>query len=206
MRSLRGDSLAFVHDALAEAVQSSPCGHCCGSAAPGTLSIMSSRAANDGTVREFSIQVDDAVLEDLQRRLTQARWPQPETVDDWSQGIPLATTRALCDYWATGYRWRDRERLLNAHPQHLVRVDDLDIHCVHARSPHPDATPLILTHGWPGSFVEYLGLVDGLTMPASGRAEDAFHVVIPSCRATGSAASPRPPASASPTSHDCGPS
>ena len=141
---------------------------------------MTSSPTGDARVRPFTIHVDDGVFDDLRRRVEQARWPSPETVDDWSQGIPLATTRELCEYWAHDYNWREREKALNTYPQQLVRLGDLDIHCVHARSPHPEATPLVLTHGWPGSFVEYLGLVDELTNPASGRAEDAFHVVLPS--------------------------
>ena len=157
----------------------------------GTLSGMS--RARPGAVRDFAVHVDDAVLDDLRRRLEHTRWPDRETVDDWSQGIPLATTRELCEYWATGYSWREREALLNAHPQYLVRVGDLDVHCVHARSPHPDATPLVLTHGWPGSYVEYLGLVEELTRPASGRAEDAFHVVLPSLPGYGFSSRPARP-------------
>lgn len=141
-------------------------------------------------VRDFTISVDDAVLDDLRRRLREARWPRPETVDDWSQGIPLAVVQEMCAYWANDYDWRERERLLNSRPQHLVRVDGLDIHCVHARSRHPDATPIVLTHGWPGSFVEYVGLVDELVDPASGRAEDAFHVVIPSLPGYGFSSQP----------------
>ena len=138
------------------------------------------RPADPSTVREFSIHLEDAVLGDLRQRLTQTRWPDPQTVSDWSQGIPLATVRELCGYWGNHYRWRDREQALNVHQQVMVHLDGLDIHCVHARSPHREATPLVLTHGWPGSFVEYLGLVDELTTPASGRPEDAFHVVLPS--------------------------
>lgn len=144
----------------------------------------------DGEVRSFTIRVDDEVLDDLRRRLRRARWPRPETVDDWSQGIPLTVTQELCDYWASGYDWRTRERWLNSHPQVLVRLDGLDIHCVHVRSRHRDATPVVLTHGWPGSFVEYVGLVGDLVEPASGRPEDAFHVVIPSLPGYGFSSQP----------------
>lgn len=150
-----------------------------------------SLAADDARIRPFTIHVDDEVLDDLRLRLEQARWPQAETVDDWSQGIPLATTRELCDYWARDYRWREREHALNAYPQQLVHVGDLDIHCVHVRSAHRDATPLVLTHGWPGLFIEYLGLVEELTNPASGRPEDAFHVVLPSLPGYGFSTQPK---------------
>ena len=162
-----------------------------GVAGAGTLSDMT--RTSRGAVREFAIHVDDAVLDDLVRRLRQARWPDEETVGDWSQGIPLVRTRDLCAYWAESYDWREREALLNAHAQQLVRVDDLDIHCVHSRSPHPGATPLVLTHGWPGSFVEYLAVAEELTHPASGRAEDAFHVVLPSLPGYGFSTRPRRP-------------
>lgn len=142
-------------------------------------------------VREFTIRVDDEVLDDLRRRLREARWPRRETVDDWSQGIPLAVVQEMCDHWASGYDWREREERLNSLPQRLVRIGDLDIHCVHVRSRHPDATPIVLTHGWPGSFVEYVGLVDELVDPASGSAEDAFHVVIPSLPGYGFSSQPQ---------------
>ncbi|NYJ00320.1 pimeloyl-ACP methyl ester carboxylesterase [Nocardioides thalensis] len=144
-------------------------------------------------VRDFTIRVDDEVLDDLRRRLREARWPRRETVEDWSQGIPLAVVQDMCDYWASGYDWREREERLNSLPQRLVRIDDLDIHCVHVRSRHPDATPIVLTHGWPGSFVEYVGLVDELVDPASGSAEDAFHVVIPSLPGYGFSSQPQAP-------------
>ncbi|MDH2413885.1 epoxide hydrolase [Nocardioides sp. CER19] len=154
---------------------------------------MAHRDDADLTVREFAIHVDDEVLEDLRSRLTRARWPTAETVGDGSQGTPLATTRALCDYWATDYDWRERERLLNFYRHCLVRIDGLDIHCVHVRSPHPEATPVVLTHGWPGSFVEYLRVADELANPASGRPEDAFHVVIPSLPGYGFSSQPPTP-------------
>jgi pimeloyl-ACP methyl ester carboxylesterase len=143
------------------------------------------------SAREFTIRLDDAVLEDLRRRLRTTRWPERETVDDWSQGIPLAVTRDWCEYWETGYRWREREESLNAYPQFLVEVDELDVHCLHVRSSHRDATPVVLTHGWPGSFVEFVGLVDALVDPPSGRASDAFHVVIPSLPGYGFSSKPR---------------
>jgi pimeloyl-ACP methyl ester carboxylesterase len=131
-------------------------------------------------VREFTVAVPDDVLADLRERLARTRWPAPETVQDWTQGIPLARVQELCHYWAHDYDWRARERSLNRYPHFMVDIEGMDVHCVHARSPHEGATPLILTHGWPGSFVEYLDLVEDLTQPPSGRADEAFHVVVPS--------------------------
>ena len=101
-------------------------------------------------------------------------------MDDWSQGIPLGYTRDLADYWASGYDWRSREAALNRFDQFITEIDGLDIHFVHQRSPHDDAFPLLITHGWPGSIVEFHKVIEPLTNPPSGRAEDAFHVVCPS--------------------------
>ncbi len=130
----------------------------------------------------FRIAVTDAELDDLLHRLTRTRWPEAECVDDWSQGIPLAYTRELAEYWAEGYDWRAREAELNRFPQFVTAIDDLDIHFIHQRSPHEDAFPLVITHGWPGSIVEFQKIIAPLTDPTShgGRAEDAFHVVCPS--------------------------
>ncbi|CDQ44386.1 Pimeloyl-ACP methyl ester carboxylesterase [Mycolicibacterium neoaurum] len=133
-------------------------------------------------VHPFRIDVSDQALQDLHRRLTETRWPDPECVDDWSQGIPLAYTRELAAYWADGYDWRARERALNRFAQFRSVIDGLDIHFIHQRSPHADALPLIITHGWPGSIVEFAKIIEPLTDPTAhgGRAEDAFHVVCPS--------------------------
>jgi pimeloyl-ACP methyl ester carboxylesterase len=130
----------------------------------------------------FRIAVPDDDLDDLQRRLAGTRWPEPECVDDWSQGIPLEYTRELAAYWADGYDWRAREALLNRFDQFTTDIDGLDIHFIHQRSPHDDAFPLIITHGWPGSIVEFHKVIEPLTDPTAhgGRAEDAFHVVCPS--------------------------
>ena len=133
-----------------------------------------------GSVRPFRIEVPDDVLDDLRARLARTRWPEAECVDDWSQGIPLAYTRALADYWAHDYRWRERETALNRFDQFVTDIDGLDIHFIHQRSPHDDAFPLLITHGWPGSIVEFHKVIEPLTNPPSGRAEDAFHVVCPS--------------------------
>jgi pimeloyl-ACP methyl ester carboxylesterase len=134
------------------------------------------------TVRPFTIDVPEAVLDDLRRRLHHTRWPDRETVDDWSQGAPLAYVREVAEYWADGYDWRARERALNRFDQFVTEIDGLDIHFVHQRSPHPDAVPLLITHGWPGSIVEFHKVIEPLTDPVAfgGEAADAFHVVAPS--------------------------
>lgn len=133
-------------------------------------------------IRPFRIAVTEDQLDDLKHRLTHTRWPEAECVDDWSQGIPLAYTQELAEYWADGYDWRAREAELNRFPQFITAVDDLDIHFIHQRSPHRDAFPLVITHGWPGSIVEFQKIIAPLTDPTAhgGRAEDAFHVVCPS--------------------------
>ena len=130
----------------------------------------------------FLLDVPEAQLDDLRDRLARTRWPERETVDDWSQGIPLAYVRELCSYWAGGYDWRRCERRLNDVGQWRTEIDGLGIHFLHARSPHRDALPLVITHGWPGSVVEFLDALGPLTDPPAhgGEAADAFHVVCPS--------------------------
>ena len=130
----------------------------------------------------FRIEVPDEQLGDLRERLHRTRWPERETVTDWSQGVPLDYLRELCAYWADAYDWRATEARLNALPQFRTRIDGLGIHLLHARSPHPGALPLLLTHGWPGSIVEFLKVIGPLTDPVAhgGQAADAFHVVCPS--------------------------
>jgi pimeloyl-ACP methyl ester carboxylesterase len=132
--------------------------------------------------RPFTIAVPDADIEDLRRRLAATRWPEAEAVDDLSQGIPLAYVQEVCDYWRDGYDWRRCEAMLNAHPNFLVEIDGLDIHFQHVRSPHEGATPMMITHGWPGSIVEFQKVIAPLTDPTDhgGSAGDAFHLVIPS--------------------------
>ena len=124
----------------------------------------------------------NAVLADLRRRISATKWPDRETVADASQGVHLATIQKLARYWATDYDWRKCEAKLNALPQFITEIDGLDIHFIHVRSKHEDALPLIVTHGWPGSIVEQLKIIDPLTNPTAhgGSASDAFHVVIPS--------------------------
>ena len=126
----------------------------------------------------FLIEVPEAELAELRRRLRQTRWPERETVADWSQGVPLAYLRDLCAYWANGYDWRATEARLNALPQFETEIDGIRVVFAHVRLPHPDALPLILTHGWPGSVVEFLKVTGPLSDP--GDARDAFHVVCPS--------------------------
>jgi pimeloyl-ACP methyl ester carboxylesterase len=131
-------------------------------------------------IRPYRIEVPNAVLDDLKERLARTRWPEAETVDDWSQGIPLAYTRDLAAYWADGYDWRSREAALNRFDHYLTEIDGLDIHFIHQRSPHDDALPLLITHGWPGSVVEFHKVIEPLVNPPSGRPEDAFQVICPS--------------------------
>lgn len=130
-----------------------------------------------GETVPFWVEVADEVLDDLRRRLRATRWPEAQTVPDWSQGVPLDWVRDLCRYWADDYDWRATEARLNALPQFRTEVDGLWIHHLHVRSPDPDALPLIMTHGWPGSVVEFLKVLGPLTDPADG---PAFHVVCPS--------------------------
>lgn len=133
-------------------------------------------------VLPFRIDVPDAELDDLRRRLAQTRWPREETVSDWSQGVPLEALRGLCDYWREGYDWRRCEALLNGSGQYRTAFDGLGIHFLHIRSPHADALPLLLMHGWPGSILEFRHVFRPLTEPEDfgGSKEDAFHLVIPS--------------------------
>jgi epoxide hydrolase len=130
----------------------------------------------------FRIAVEDRVLDDLKSRLRNTRWPEAELVDDWSQGIPLKWTRDICRYWAEDYDWRSREARLNRFAQYKAGIDGLGVHFIHVRSPHPNAMPLIITHGWPGSIVEFSKVIAPLVDPVAhgGDAADAFHVVCPS--------------------------
>jgi len=133
-------------------------------------------------IAPFHLEVSEDDLADLRERLARTRWPEPETVDDWSQGIPLAYVQELCAYWADRYDWRRAEARLNAIGQFRTEIDGLGIHFLHAPSPHPGALPLLVTHGWPGSVVEFLDVIGPLTDPPAhgGDAADAFHVVCPS--------------------------
>jgi pimeloyl-ACP methyl ester carboxylesterase len=133
-------------------------------------------------IRPFIVNIPEAELTDLRRRISATKWPERETVTDATQGVQLATMQALARYWATDYDWRKCEAKLNALPQFITQIDGLDIHFIHVRSKEKNALPLIVTHGWPGSIVEQLKIIGPLTDPTSygGKAEDAFDVVIPS--------------------------
>ena len=130
----------------------------------------------------FTIHVDDAVLDDLHRRLDHVRWPDPAPGEQWSLGIPMETVAEAVDHWRHRYDWRAREAAMNAWPNFLTEAAGEQVHFIHARSPEPEATPMVLTHGWPGSFVEFLDVIGPLTDPVAhgGDAADAFHVVVPS--------------------------
>jgi pimeloyl-ACP methyl ester carboxylesterase len=139
-------------------------------------------AADDESIRPFQFHAPDEALADLRRRIAATKWPERETVTDASQGVQLATMRELARYWQTDYDWRKVEARLNAMPQFITNIDGLDIHFIHVRSKHPNALPLIVTHGWPGSIIEQLKIIDPLTNPTAhgGSASDAFDLVIPS--------------------------
>jgi pimeloyl-ACP methyl ester carboxylesterase len=143
-------------------------------------------------LKPFRIAVGDDVLDDLKSRLRRTRWPEAAPVDDWSQGVPLKWIEEVCRYWAEDYDWRRREALLNRFAQFTTAIDELDIHFLHVRSPHPGAMPLIITHGWPGSVVEFHKVIEPLVDPAAhgGDPADAFHVVCPSLPGFGFSSKP----------------
>ena len=154
-------------------------------AAVGSVNLLPTKAlaANDAeAIRPFTINVPQDQLADMRRRIAATRWPERETVVDDSQGVPLATMQDLAHYWATGYDWRKVEARLNALPQFMTTIDGLDVHFIHVRSKQENALPLIVTHGWPGSVIEQLKIVDPLSNPTAhgASASDAFHLVIPS--------------------------
>ncbi len=142
----------------------------------------SGQAADKDAIRAFHVSIPEEALVDLRRRIAATRWPEKETVADQSQGVQLATIQKLARYWATDYDWRKCEAKLNALPQFMTEIDGLDIHFIHVRSKHENALPLIVTHGWPGSVIELLKIIDPLTNPTAhgASASDAFHLVIPS--------------------------
>jgi pimeloyl-ACP methyl ester carboxylesterase len=148
----------------------------------GLVSAAARAATPDEAIRPFRVYVPEDALVDLRRRIAMTRWPERETVTDDTQGVPLAMTRELVRYWGTDYDWRKIEARLNALPQFMTEIDGLDIHFIHVRSKHENALPLIVTHGWPGSVIEQLKIIDPLTNPTAhgGSASDAFHLVIPS--------------------------
>ena len=142
----------------------------------------SETASADDSIRPFQVHVDQSQIDDLKARIRNARWPDKETVGDISQGIQLARVQDLVRYWGSDYDWRNAEKELNALPQFITRIDGVDIHFIHVRSRHPNALPVILTHGWPGSIFEFTKVIGPLTDPTAygGKAEDAFDVIIPS--------------------------
>ena len=155
----------------------------------------SGQAADQDAIRPFQVSIPEEALVDLRRRIAATRWPDKETVADQSQGVQLATIQELARYWGTEYDWRKCEAKLNALPQFMTEIDGLDIHFIHVRSTHENALPLIVTHGWPGSVIEQLKIVDPLTNPTAhgASASDAFHVVIPSMPGYGFSGKPTSP-------------
>src|SRR5262249_31979122 len=149
---------------------------------PGSARAISAAESDATAIRPFKVQIPQAALDDLRRRINATRWPDKETVGDSSQGAQLARLQALIQYWSNGYDWRKCEAKLNALPQFTTNIDGLDIHFIHVRSRHKNALPLIVTHGWPGSVIEQLKIIGPLTDPTAhgASAEDAFDVVIPS--------------------------
>jgi hypothetical protein len=148
--------------------------------------------AADAAIRPFRVAVPQAALDDLRQRLAATRWPSQELVADRSQGVQLATMQALMRYWATEHDWRATEAQLNALPQFMTTIDGLDIHFLHVPSKEPNALPLIITHGWPGSVIEQLGIIGPLTDPTAygGSAAEAFELVIPSLPGYGFSSEP----------------
>jgi pimeloyl-ACP methyl ester carboxylesterase len=146
------------------------------------ISTKAAGASPDASIRPFEFHASDAELADLRRRIAATKWPEQETVTDASQGVRLATMRKLANYWETQHDWRKAEARLNAYPQFMTEIDGLDIHFIHVRSKHENALPMIVTHGWPGSVLEQLKIIEPLTNPTAhgGTEADAFHLVIPS--------------------------
>ena len=146
-------------------------------------------------IKPFKIKISDEELEDLNKRLVATRWPEKETVKDWSQGVPLSYIKEICDYWINEYDWRSREEYYNTFTQFITDVDGIDIHFIHIKSPHKEAKPLIISHGWPGSIVEFHKIINPLIDPVShgGKAEDAFHIVCPTLPGYGFSGKPSQP-------------
>ena len=131
------------------------------------MAITAAKSSGDTTIRPFTIETPEADLDDLSARIAATQWPEKETVSDDSQGVPLATMQKLARYWATDYDWRRCEAELNGLPQFITEIDGIDIHFIHVRSQHDDALPLVVNHGWPGSIIEQLKIIDRLTDPTS---------------------------------------
>ena len=156
------------------------------------MAVTGERPMGDTTTRPFTFGAAEAVLEDLRARIAATRWPSKELVADRSQGVQLATLQELTRYWTTDYDWRKCEAKLNALPQFTTEIDGLEIHFIHVKSPHDDALPLIMTHGWPGSVIELLETIAPLTDPTAhgGTPGDAFHLVLPSIPGYGFSSEP----------------
>ena len=150
-------------------------------------------AADDNTIRPFRISVPEEQLADLRRRIAATRWPDQETVNDRSQGVQLKKLQEVVQYWGTDYDWRKVEARLNALPMFMTEIDGVDVHFIHVKSRHANALPLVITHGWPGSVIEQLKIIDPLTNPTAhgGNASDAFHLVIPSMPGYGFSGKPK---------------
>jgi pimeloyl-ACP methyl ester carboxylesterase len=163
--------------------------------AAGLFPARSAAAAEGNAIRPFRINVPEEKLVDLRRRIAATQWPERETVEDTSQGVQLKTMQQLARYWATEHDWRKVEARLNALPQFITEIDGLDIHFIHVRSKHENALPMIVTHGWPGSIIEQLKIIDPLTNPTAhgASASDAFHLVIPSLPGYGFSGKPTAP-------------
>jgi hypothetical protein len=150
-----------------------------------SMNAVTPQAVGDKTaLRPFRVNVPETELAELRRRISATRFPEQETVADFSQGVPLTTIQKIARYWATEYDWRKVEAKLNALPNFITEIDGLDIHFIHVRSKHENALPLIVTHGWPGSILHNLKIIEPLTNPTAhgGSASDAFHLVIPPSR------------------------
>jgi pimeloyl-ACP methyl ester carboxylesterase len=165
------------------------------SASSGILGSARAEGARGEAIRPFRIDFPETMLTEMRRRISATNWPERETVTDESQGVRLATVQALARYWASDYDWRKCEAKLNALPQFMTEIDGLDIHFIHVRSKHEHALPLIVTHGWPGSIIEQMKIIDPLTNPTAhgGSASDAFHLVIPSLPGYGFSGKPTAP-------------
>jgi pimeloyl-ACP methyl ester carboxylesterase len=163
--------------------------------AAGLLPVRPASAAKDDAIRPFRVNIPNDELVDLRKRVLATRWPDKETVNDPSQGVQLTTIRQLARYWGTDHDWRKVEARLNAVPQFITEIDGLDIHFIHVRSKHENALPMIVTHGWPGSIIEQMKIIDPLTNPTAygASASDAFHLVIPSLPGYGFSGKPTAP-------------
>ena len=157
-----------------------------------TTATASVTVIDDTSIRPFRVDVPAEAIDEMRRRIAATQWPERETVSDTSQGVQLETIKELARYWATDYDWRTCEATLNALPHFMTEIDGLQIHFIHARSEHESALPLVINHGWPGSIIEQLKIIDRLTDPTAhgGSASDAFHVVVPSMPGYGFSAKP----------------